>query len=77
MTGEGHEPVMLAEVVEFLGGRSPVVDMTVGAGGHAAALLEAGAAAVLGVDRDADALEVARERLTRYGDRVRLLKARR
>ena len=76
MTGEGHEPVMAAEVVELLGGRSPVVDMTVGAGGHAAALLEAGAAAVLGVDRDPDALEVARERLARYGDRVRLLKAR-
>ncbi len=67
---------MAAEVVELLGGRSPVVDMTVGAGGHAAALLEAGAAAVLGVDRDPDALEVARERLARYGDRVRLLKAR-
>jgi 16S rRNA (cytosine1402-N4)-methyltransferase len=76
VTGEGHEPVMVAEVVELLGGRSPVVDMTVGAGGHAAALLEAGAAAVLGVDRDPDALEVARERLARYGDRVRLLKAR-
>ena len=76
MTDEGHEPVMVAEVVELLGGRSPVVDMTVGAGGHAAALLEAGAAAVLGVDRDLDALEAARERLARYGDRVRLLKAR-
>ncbi|HUL84141.1 MAG TPA: 16S rRNA (cytosine(1402)-N(4))-methyltransferase RsmH [Actinomycetota bacterium] len=76
MTGEGHEPVMAAEVVELLGGRSPVVDMTVGAGGHAAALLEAGAAAVLGVDRDPDALELARERLARFGDRVRLLKAR-
>ena len=76
MTDEGHEPVMVAEVVELLGGRSPVVDMTVGAGGHAAALLEAGAAAVLGVDRDPDALEAARERLARYGDRVRLLKAR-
>ena len=66
---------MAAEVVELLGGRSPVVDMTVGAGGHAAALLEAGAAAVLGVDRDPEALEVARERLARYGDRVRLLQA--
>ena len=76
MTGEGHEPVMTAEVVELLGGRSPVVDMTVGAGGHAAALLEAGAAALLGVDRDPDALELARARLARYGDRVRLLKAR-
>jgi 16S rRNA (cytosine1402-N4)-methyltransferase len=67
---------MVAEVIELLSGRSPVVDMTVGAGGHAAALLEAGAAAVLGVDRDPEALEVARERLARYGDRVRLLKAR-
>ena len=32
-------------MVEFLGGRRAVVDMTLGAGGHAAALLEAGVSA--------------------------------
>lgn len=67
---------MAAEVVELLAGRSPVVDMTVGAGGHAAALLEAGTAAVIGVDRDPEALTVARDRLGSFGDRVRLVHAR-
>jgi 16S rRNA (cytosine1402-N4)-methyltransferase len=73
-----HEPVMVAEVVEFLtggwgtgetgAGRS-VADMTVGAGGHAAALLDAGVGRVIGFDRDPEALRIARERLARYGDR--------
>jgi 16S rRNA (cytosine1402-N4)-methyltransferase len=67
---------MVTQVVELLGGRSPVVDMTVGAGGHAAALLEAGVDAVLGVDRDPEALALAAERLAPFGDRVRLLHAR-
>ena len=49
-------PVMVAEVVELLRARRVVVDMTVGAGGHAAALLDAGVRDVVGVDRDPDAL---------------------
>jgi len=65
---------MVAEVVDLLvagrpgtGGR--VADMTVGAGGHAEALLEAGVERVIGFDRDREALRIARERLARYGDR--------
>ncbi len=62
----------MAEVVEWL---SPTpdgcyVDCTLGLGGHTAALLEAGAGRVIGIDRDLDALAVARERLAAYGDRV-------
>jgi 16S rRNA (cytosine1402-N4)-methyltransferase len=67
-----HEPVMVAEVVDFLfpgGSAGVVVDMTVGAGGHAAALLESGVERVIGFDRDPEALRIARERLRRYGDR--------
>ena len=67
---------MVAEVVDLLGGRAVVVDMTVGAGGHAAALLDAGVDHVLGVDRDLDALAAAGERLGGYGDRARLIGAR-
>jgi 16S rRNA (cytosine1402-N4)-methyltransferase len=67
---------MTAEVVELLGGRPVVVDMTVGAGGHAAALLDAGVERVVGVDRDPEALAVAGERLAGYGTRVRLIGAR-
>ena len=74
--GAGHEPVMTSEVVELLGGRPIVVDMTVGAGGHAAALLDAGVERVVGVDRDPEALAVAGERLVGYGTRVRLIGAR-
>jgi 16S rRNA (cytosine1402-N4)-methyltransferase len=66
-----HEPVMVDVVVELLGGGGVVLDMTVGAGGHAAALLDAGAERVIGVDRDAEALELAASRLAPYGDRFR------
>jgi 16S rRNA (cytosine1402-N4)-methyltransferase len=64
-----HEPVMVAEVTGFLGGREVVADMTVGAGGHAAALLDSGVERVVGVDRDPAALRIARERLAGYGNR--------
>jgi 16S rRNA (cytosine1402-N4)-methyltransferase len=73
---QGHEPVMVAEVVQLLRGGAVVVDMTVGAGGHAAALLEAGVDRVVGVDRDLDALAVAGERLAPFGSRVRLIGSR-
>ncbi len=72
-----HEPVMTDEVVGFLlpqrGGL--FVDCTVGAGGHAQALLAAGAGSILGLDRDPHALDVSRERLARWTDRVQLAHA--
>jgi 16S rRNA (cytosine1402-N4)-methyltransferase len=51
-----------------------LVDATVGAGGHAERLLEASGSGtrLLGLDRDAVALDLSRERLARFGDRVRL-----
>ncbi len=72
----GHEPVMTAEVVELLGDRRTVVDMTVGSGGHAAALLGAGVSRLIGVDRDPEALALAGGRLGAFGERVRLVAAR-
>jgi 16S rRNA (cytosine1402-N4)-methyltransferase len=72
-----HIPVMTAEVLRFLrperGGL--FVDCTVGLGGHARALLEAGATRLLGLDRDADALARARETLAPFADRVTLVHA--
>ena len=52
------------------------MDATVGAGGHARALLEAGPEIrLLGVDRDPDAVELARTRLADFGSRVQVLEA--
>jgi len=67
---------MTAEVVELLRDRRIVVDMTVGSGGHAAALLEAGVSRLVGVDRDPEALALAGGRLSAFGERVRLVAAR-
>jgi 16S rRNA (cytosine1402-N4)-methyltransferase len=47
-----------------------VIDATLGAGGHAEALLEAGAQRVIGIDRDPVAREAATERLSRFGERI-------
>ena len=74
---ETHVPVMTAEALEFLqpsrGGL--FVDCTVGLGGHARALLEAGATRLIGLDRDPDALARARAALAPWADRVELVHA--
>jgi len=72
-----HEPVMVPQVVDLLApARGGVfVDCTVGLGGHSRALLEAGASQLLGLDRDASALALAREGLSAFGDRVALVHA--
>jgi 16S rRNA (cytosine1402-N4)-methyltransferase len=49
------------------------VDCTVGLGGHARALLDAGASRLLGFDRDLAALERSREALGGFGGRVELV----
>jgi 16S rRNA (cytosine1402-N4)-methyltransferase len=66
---------MVPEVLEQLApSRGGVfVDCTVGLGGHARALLDAGALRVIGLDRDPMALEHARRALSDYGDRVELV----
>ncbi len=73
-----HKPVLLEEVVAWLeperGGF--FVDATVGAGGHAEALLErSDGIRLLGFDRDPSALVLAGRRLSRFGPRVELLEA--
>lgn len=46
------------------------VDCTLGLGGHARMLLEGGASRLVGIDRDTDALTIARTELAAFGDRV-------
>lgn len=73
-----HLPVMVTEVVDVFRPvpPGPIVDATVGAGGHAAALLDAlPEHTVIGVDRDDEALAAAGRALARFGDRVVLRRA--
>lgn len=74
-----HRPVMVREITEIFR-TVPVgtlIDCTVGGGGHAQALLDAFEGLdLLGLDQDDDALEAAGRHLARFGDRVRLRKAR-
>jgi 16S rRNA (cytosine1402-N4)-methyltransferase len=76
---ELHRPVMGAEVVRWLAPAAPgawIVDGTVGLAGHAVLLLtHATEARLLGLDRDAAALEVAARRLQPFGPRVVLRRA--
>jgi len=67
-----HEPVLLAEVLGFLGnGPGLYLDATLGDGGHAEALLDREPGArLLGNDRDPASLAFAGERLRRFGGRV-------
>jgi len=74
--GRGHEPVMVNEVVHYLGGRRRVMDMTLGAGGHAEALLRSGVGELIGIDRDPAAVELASHRLAPFGSKCALSVAR-
>jgi 16S rRNA (cytosine1402-N4)-methyltransferase len=72
-----HLPVLVDEVRALLqperGGT--FVDCTVGLAGHSRMLLEAGATRLIGIDRDTDALAIARQALSEFGDRVTLVHA--
>ncbi len=76
-----HVPVMRDRITELLAPAlsapgAVVVDCTLGLAGHASALLEACPETVLlGIDRDPDALAEAGRRLSRFGDRVHLVRA--
>jgi 16S rRNA (cytosine1402-N4)-methyltransferase len=74
-----HTPVMLERTVELLAPAieaegAVLVDATLGMGGHSRAFLERfPKLTVIGLDRDTDALAIARERLAAFGDRARFV----
>jgi 16S rRNA (cytosine1402-N4)-methyltransferase len=83
----GHIPVLLDRCVELLapaltrhsadGSGAVLVDATLGAGGHAERFLTRfDGLHLIGLDRDPDALRIAGQRLSRFGDRVTLVRTR-
>src|SRR4051812_29210045 len=72
-----HATVLAEETVRLLAPRPGEVycDATVGGGGHAERILEASSPTgrLVGIDRDPAALEAARARLERFGERVTLV----
>ena len=71
-----HIPVMSAQVLEYLnlqpGGL--YIDGTIGAGGHAAQILSklSNKGKLIGIDRDAEALEICYERFSAFADQISL-----
>ncbi len=74
-----HQSVLLNEVVDML---APVdgetyIDGTLGLGGHSEAILQkcSPSGRIIGFEWDRDALQLARERLEKYGDRITTIHA--
>jgi len=68
-----HQPVMVDEITKLFENvpAGVLLDATLGGGGHAERLLESyERLSILGLDRDEVALAAARQRLSRFGDRL-------
>ncbi|HSJ44941.1 MAG TPA: 16S rRNA (cytosine(1402)-N(4))-methyltransferase RsmH [Euzebyales bacterium] len=78
MEASSHEPVLVDRIIDLLAvadGPGIIVDATIGMGGHAVALLAASAddVALVGFDRDPEALALAGRRLAAFRARVHLV----
>lgn len=73
-----HIPVLSKETIEVLleGGGKAYIDCTVGTGGHSHGLLSQTPedVVVIGIDKDEQSLEIAKDRLKAFGKRITLLK---
>ena len=72
-----HVPVLIEEVMRFLGPAAPgtYIDATFGAGGYSRAILATGAA-VVAIDRDATAIAAGADLKSEFGDRLTLVEGR-
>lgn len=61
-----HAPVLADAILGHVAGSRRALDCTLGGGGHSLAFLESGVEAVVGIDRDPDAIAEARARLAEY-----------
>ena len=72
-----HKPVMCNEILEYLelAPKKTVVDATVGCGGHSVKILERilPDGRLIGIDRDRESLEIAKARLSAFGQSVDLV----
>jgi len=76
--GAPHTPVLLEEVLEWLRIRpeGTYIDATLGAGGHSEAIAKRlTSGRLISLDRDERALELSRERLKSFGEKVTLARA--
>ena len=75
-SADGHTPVMLAEVLEVLAPRDGgiYVDGTFGGGGYSKAFLDAADCRVWGIDRDPDAIRRGQPLVSRYSERLTLVR---
>ena len=73
---EYHKPVLFDEVMENIisEGDAVYVDCTLGGGGHAEGMLERSSAEskVIGIDQDKEAINFAKERLKKYGNKIEI-----
>lgn len=73
-----HKPVLLSETLQLLKPQADeiFVDATLGLGGHSEAILaDFAKTRVIGIDQDAEAIELARERLEKFGRRIEIFQA--
>ena len=73
---EYHKPVLFDEVMENIisEGDAVYVDCTLGGGGHTEGMLERSSAEskVIGIDQDKEAINFAKERLKKYGNKIEI-----
>jgi 16S rRNA (cytosine1402-N4)-methyltransferase len=72
-----HQPVLLQEVLQLFAPLEGKIfcDGTLGGGGHTRALLAAGAAQVIGVDRDPEALAYTKAHIGPVQDRLKIVQS--
>ena len=73
---EYHKPVLFNEVMENIisEGDAVYVDCTLGGGGHTEGMLERSSteSKVIGIDQDKEAINFAKERLKKYGNKIEI-----
>lgn len=70
-----HKPVLLAETLQLLDPQADeiFVDATLGLGGHSEAILaNLAKTRIIGIDQDAEAIELAKKRLEKFNDRIEI-----